>query len=514
MANRATRLRAAAERLTKPIDLGYVPQARQLLLHSTAVRQIFYGGAAMGGKSYSLLWGEGISRCITCPGLQVYLFRRKYPELEDNHIKYLRMLPTELGRYHETHKRFEFFNGSMLHTCACEEEKDIKQYQGRNMHVVLIDEATQMTPMQIGYILGWNRIGNYVPPPELKHVFPRAVLASNPGGVSHNYLKRKFKIGTHPPEKVFYDEAMKNKNDPSDLGWKTIFIPAFMKDNRYADENYAASFGGLPEELQKAYVDGDWDAIVGAALRDLSKDRHMTRPFTPPRWWTHFMTMDWGTARPFSIGWWVVVGSDSDGAVLKARDGWAEKFLPNGAIVRFREWYGWSGKENEGTRLDSESVARRILEIEKDNGLPAMDFRVADSQMWAQSDGSTPAEKMINLGVVISPSKKDRKIGYSEVLSRLAGNPILHKSGTPGEYPMMYATSDCVHFWRTLPSLVLDETEPDKGPDTKQEDHVYDEVVYGCRRRPYMTTERDRWEDEVAEAERGFALADPYATAS
>ena len=154
------------------------------------------------------------------------------------------------------------------------------------------------------------------------------------------------------------------------------------------------------------------------------------------------------------------------------------------------------------------------MQIEKDQNDPPMDFRIADSQMWAQSDGSTPAEKMINLGVVISPSKKDRKIGYSEVLSRLAGNPIRHKDGQMGEYPMMYATADCVHFWRTLPSLTLDETEPDKGPDTKQEDHVYDETVYGCRARPYMTTEQDRWEDEMAEAKRGYEVADMYSTAS
>ncbi len=82
--------------------------------------------------------------------------------------------------------------------------------------------------------------------------------------------------------------------------------------------------------------------------------------------------------------------------------------------------------------------------------------------------------------------------------------------------PMFFATADCKHFWRTCPVLILDKTDPEKGPETlKQEDHVYDEVAYACRSRSYIMTEEDRYEEEWGE-ERDRALGknqDPYATA-
>ena len=77
---------------------------------------------------------------------------------------------------------------------------------------------------------------------------------------------------------------------------------------------------------------------------------------------------------------------------------------------------------------------------------------------------------------------------------------------------MFLITENCLHFWRTVPILTLDENDPDKGPDTKLEDHVYDSVAYALRSRPYVTTEDDRWRDTNAEYIKQIRGADPYAT--
>ena len=513
MVNRAMRLRAAAEReARKPIVFDYTPQPRQIVLHKTACRQIFYGGAAGGGKSHALR-NEAIIFCLQNPGIHVYLFRRVLPELESNHIQYVRALPKEFGHYHETRRQFLFTNGSVLHMGYAEQEADIWAYRGREMHVVLVDEASQWTPLQLGVLRAWNRLGGFKPAVAYAHALPRCVFASNPGGPSHTFLKRTFMPPGISPETVFYDEEMKDPTDPEDKGWTTIFIPSRMSDNKYLDRNYAGSFGGLPPEMRKALIEGNWDVVPGAAFEILDQRpdqplSHICRPFKPPRHWTHFMAIDWGTARPFSIGWYTV----SEGAELAEKDGWPRKWLPVGSVIRYREWYGWSGKENEGCRYDAGRVARRILEIEHDADDPPMDFRVGDSAMWAQHDGPSVAEHFMEEGVTLNQSAKDRKMGYAEFRSRLAGNPTYHQDGSKGEYPMFYISSQCQHFWRTIPSLTLDETEPDKGPDTKLEDHVYDEVVYALRRRPYVTTEQDRWMGEVRSA--GYRRAmDPYATA-
>lgn len=498
------------------ITFDYKPQPRQALLHSSCARQIFYGGAAGGGKSHALRWDQ-ITFALRAPGLQAYLFRRTLPELDDNHIKFIRReIPSEVAIYHESRKVLEFKNGSAMHFCYCEKEADVYRYLGAEMHHIGIDEASRMTEAQIQLLRTRLRLGGWRPPPELAHALPRMVLASNPGGPAHNFLKLTFV--DREPEKVFFDESMRDPSDPNDRGWTSLFIPAKIADNAYIDRNYAASFSGLPPELARAYRDGDWDAVVGQALHTLSKERHMLRPFKPPAWWTKFMSLDWGSAKPFSVGWYCV----SEGAWLEAKDGYPRRWLPEGAVIRYAEWYGWNGRANQGIRLDSPAVARQILQMEQERG-DVIDYRVADSEIWSKSDGPSTAERMMAAGAdddpdatrstrfALRPAKKDRKHNYSEVLARLAGNPNFRDDGQMAEDPMFFVTANCRHFWRTVPTLSLDETDPEKGPDTDLEDHVYDEVAYALRSRPYVTTEQDRKDQAEAEYIRHMRNADPYA---
>ena len=65
------------------IDLSPHPRQRRAFF-SNATEQL-YGGAAGGGKSH-LMRAAAIIWAMAIPGLQVYLFRRTYPELLDNHI--------------------------------------------------------------------------------------------------------------------------------------------------------------------------------------------------------------------------------------------------------------------------------------------------------------------------------------------------------------------------------------------------------------------------------------------
>jgi hypothetical protein len=490
----------------------YEAQARQDRLHGTMARQILYGGAAGGAKSTSIRW-DAISFCMANPGCQAYLFRRTRNELEQNHIVWIKrdLAGLELGTYSETRNAFEFKNGSTIYMCYCERESDVTRYQGAEMHWVGIDEAAHMTEFQLNYLKTRNRLGSWEPERD-KDRLPRFVMGSNPGGPGHNYLKQIF-IDQAQPEAYFYDETMANPNDPEDQGWLSIFIPAKMSDNRYIDRNYEASFGGLPPELARALREGDWDAVVGQALHTLTRDRHQLRPFVPPRHWTRFMVLDWGTASPFSVGWYAV----SEGAVIQSKEGWPERWIPEGAVIRYNEWYGWNGKANQGCRLSPQAVARGIVERE-DERSEVMDYRVADSEMWAQKAGPAAMDWFENEDprLIFRKSVKDRKRNYQEVLARLAGSPRYLEDGTEEEDPMFFCTANCVHFWRTVPSLTLDENDAEKGPGDRSSDenHVYDEVAYACRSRPYVTTELDRyeqvWGDEIRRA-RG-QTTDPYAT--
>lgn len=495
----------------KEFKLDYVPQTRQKLLHTTTARQILYGGAAGGGKTRSVK-EDCVAFALKNPGFHGIIFRKTLPELRTTHINPIRFsLPKDICEWNEEQKRFYFYNNSMITMGFCERVDDVFRYLSEELHAVYLDEATRFDPQIIAYLKTRNRLGYWKPTdPEDAKRLPRFVYATNPGGPSHSLLKRTI-IDMAPPETVFYDETMRNPKNPKDKGWTTIYIPAKMSDNKYLDEDYGSTFGGLSPEQQQAYRDGDWDVVAGQAVHNLNRRLHLLRQFDPPPHWTKFQVIDWGTAKPFSCGWYAV----SEGATLKGKFGHPDRWLPKGAIIRFAELYGWSGKENEGCRWSAQHVAQKIIQAEAKIG-GKIDYRVGDTEMWAQRGVDSVAKHFLDAGLVMQKSHKDRKRNYQEIISRLAGNPKFMDNGVLEEDPMLFVTANCVHFWRTVPTLTYDETDVEKGPDTTQEDHVYDEVAYACRSMPFVTTEKERidqeYEDGYREAYENSTGDDPYAT--
>jgi hypothetical protein len=100
------------------------------------------------------------------------------------------------------------------------------------------------------------------------------------------------------------------------------------------------------KELVAAWLEGDWSVTLGAFFDCWSAKRHVVEPFEVPKEWMRFRSMDWGSAVPFSVGWWAVVQDDfeTDGRVL-----------PRGCLVRYREWYGMKpGQPNVGVKINAD----------------------------------------------------------------------------------------------------------------------------------------------------------------
>src|SRR5688572_31133830 len=168
------------------VVLDYEPQPRQKLLHSATARQIFYGGAAGGGKSKALRW-DGAAFCLRNPGCLAVLFRRTQKQLENNHIFQIRNeFPKEIGRFNETRRRFEFNNGSVLAFQHCEHKNDLGDIQGWEIHWAGLDEAALFEPEMIAFIKSRMRLGSWKPSDlEDAKRLPRLALGSNPGGPAH-----------------------------------------------------------------------------------------------------------------------------------------------------------------------------------------------------------------------------------------------------------------------------------------------------------------------------------------
>lgn len=436
----------------KNIDLSdyYEPQPRQAALHLARARQVLYGGAAGGGKSRALRW-DAIIFCLQNPGLDAYLFRRTIGQLESNHIrKILKELPPGLATYHVTKKRLEFGNGSGINFCYCEHEMDVENYQGHEINWLGIDEAGQFTPYQVAYLKTRARLGDFKPKKDADFL-PRVVMTANPGGPCHQYLKDTFM--KTPAEEIFYDESMRDPNDPEDKGWPSIFIPAKMDDNAHLDSDYASSFGALPDWQQKMLRDGDWNVVAGAFFDCFSTRDHVIRPFKIPEHWTRFRAMDYGHATPFWVGWFAV----SDG-----------EFLPEGALVIYREWYGSSGGNN-GLRLPAEEIAVKGKQMERGEHIQ---YGVADPSMWRVDSGPSAAEKMARMGWYWQRADNQRIQGWQEVYSRFRNN-------------MLFIFDSCPSVAQNIPILQHNPRDPEDV--LKQgEDHPGDGVRYGCMSRPYI----------------------------
>jgi len=456
---------------------------RQSEAFSSPATELLYGGAAGGGKSF-LLRVSGLRWCLSVPGLQCYLFRRTFPDLRANHLRGAGSLPDLLGplladgraSWSEQRGEFRFNNGSALKLAHLQHDSALIRYQGAEIHVLLIDELTHFTEAQYRFLRARVRLGGLKPPEALRERLPRIECATNPGSVGHAWVKRTW-VSPKPPREVWRAGAAEG-------GMRRQYLPARVADNPTLlanDPDYLDRLEGLGSPaLVRALRDGDWDIAAGQAFEQFDRDRHVIEPFPVPEHWTRFRSLDWGSTRPFSVGWWAV----SDGS---------DPRLPGGALVRYREWYGWTGRPDTGLRLTSAEVADGIREREDPDERIA--FSVADPAAFGRSDGPSVAERMAARGVIFKRAANDRKAGYQEVRARLGGEA---RDGTG--VPMLFVFSTCTDgFLRTVPELVLDAHDPEDVA-TNQEDHVYDEVRYACMSRPWRSTAReprarsgDRW---------------------
>ncbi len=458
---------------------------RQMDALTSPATEIMYGGAAGGGKSYFMRMAA-LAFAYDIPGLQVYLFRRAFPDLEKNHVYgdsglLATMQPwIEKGwaKYNGTKHIVELKNGSNIFLCHLNSRADLINYQGAEIHLLLIDEGTQFEDDEYRYLRARVRLGGMGAkiPEQWRGRFPRIYMSANPGGVGHMWVKAGWIDGGLPMEI--------RRMPKEEGGMLRQYIPAVMSDNPTLDADYGDKLSGLGSpEMVKAWREGNWDVVAGTALEMLSRERHSVRRFKIPGHWTRIMGMDWGTAKPFAIGWYGVVEGDTR---IVGKDGGKDVYLPDGALVKYREFYGWNGKADTGCRKDAAQVARELLTMEDQD--EKIDYRVADSAMWAQTDGPSPQENMYTGSgrkVLLRQAVKDRTMNYQEIRARL--------NGVDGR-PMLYFMEDMKQTWRTVPGLQLDDLNPEKGPDTTQEDHIYDEISYVCRSRPFVTTAETRAE--------------------
>ena len=435
----------------------WTPQPRQAEFQSRFEYEVFYGGAAGGGKSDALVT-EAL-RQVHIPHYKGLLVRKTFPEcreiIDKSLIYYKQAFPK--ARYNASEHRWFFPSGAKIDFGSLQHEGDRLKYQGQAYDYIGLDELTHFLLSEYMFLFSRCR-----PNGKGTQCYIRAT--GNPGGIGHQWVKDRFVTAGEPNKTIWYEAdwvAPDGKVYRKKLS--RCFIPSTVFDNQALMDNdpmYVARLASLPEAEKNAFLYGDWDTFSGQVFsewRNLSEhyeDRigtHVIKPFIIPKEWRIYCGMDWGYSRPYAIGWFAV---DHDGR-----------------IYHIRELYGCTGTANEGVHEEPAVVAEKIREIEEtDPNLKDRDiYRVGDPAIWGTQGTESIGGLFEKFRLYFEKGNNARLDGKMQLHHRLAFDD--------NGIPMFYVFSTCSNFIRTLPSLVYDEHKVED-IDTRLEDHIYDMTRY------------------------------------
>lgn len=415
-----------------------IPNDKQYEFFKAREKFLLYGGAKGGGKSWAIRWKQ-ILRRWRYPGSKGLLLRRVFPELLRNHInKIQEEIPFAYYSYNEWKHVFTFPNGSTLELGHCQNDSDVLIYQGSEYDDIGIDQAEQFSEYQFDMLRSILRTTR-------KDLTTQMYLGANPGGIGHAWVKR-----------LFIDQRLPEYG----------FIPAKVYDNPVliqSDPGYLEELNKLPENLKRAYLEGDWDIFAGQVFSEFRRTTHVIKPFLPKKEFPHFIWIDWGYS-----------GRESDEGAFAAYASALVKVNFQGEsfnrVITYKEWYGRQKNPHEWAAIIYNDTNGRL-------------FRegVGDSSMLnPKTDGSTSIAKLMEQKWVelnggqfwlkIKPGTKNR-------LERVA---TAHNwlQMAPDGLPYWLISESCQHLIRTLPQLVYDDHNIED-VNTEQEDHPYDAVTYG-----------------------------------
>jgi len=445
----------------EPIVIWRPQHGPQHSLLQCPVFEIFFGGARGGGKTDGMIGGDWPLHAQKYgQDAKGVFFRRELPQL-DAAIARSKQIYGPLGAdWNEQKKTWIFPNGATLKFRPLERDSDAEKYQGHDYTRVYFEELTNYpSKVPVMKIMATLRSGAGVP------CGFRAT--GNPGGPGHNWVKERY-IDPDPAGFKIITQVLRNPITGEDQQLQRVFIPSKLKDNKLMIENDPMYVSRLQiagsENLVKAWLEGDW-SIVDGAYFDCWSNTMVVRPFEIPSEWLRFRSFDWGSAKPFSCGWWAVPNEDYNG-------------IPRGALVRYREWYG-AKSADVGLKMTANEVSQGIIER---SGNEHFDYDVADPAIFSEDGGPSIAERMEPIYWVKADNKRTpghgQLGGWDQMRQRMIGDEGV---------PMIYTFDTCRDSIRTIPVLQHDPVKAED-LDTTAEDHAADEWRYACMSRPWTKT--------------------------
>ena len=404
-------------------------------------KDVLYGGAAGGGKSYAMLVDP--LRYAHRKAHRALILRRSMPELRELIDKSRELYPQAFPgcKFREVEKVWNFPSGAKIEFGFLERDADVYRYQGQAYSWIGFDEITHL-PTEFG----WNYLASRLrtTDPEIKTYLR---CTANPGGIGAAWVKKRY-----------VDSSEINKSFTGKDGLTRKFIPARLTDNPYLanDGIYEKMLMSLPPVQRKQLLEGNWDVNEGAAFVEFDPDIHVVPPFQIPVAWERVKGIDYGYASESCCLWGTIDTNDN-------------------TLIIYRELY------RKG--LTGEELGSIITDMERED--PFSVSGVLDTSAWANTGttGPTVGEALLKAGHKLRRADKNRIQGKIQIHEYLK----VRDNGRP---KLQIATS-CPNLIREIQGIPLSKTNPED-VDTHASDHAYDALRYMIMSRPRVANTFDR----------------------
>ena len=443
---------------------------------SSSEREVLYGGAAGGGKSFAMLADplHGLNN----PNFSGLLVRHTTEELRELIQKSQELYPRAIPgiKWSERKSQWTSPQGGRLWMSYLDKDTDVTRYQGQAFNWIGFDELTQWASPY-----AWDYMRSRLRSAHSKDLGLYMRGTTNPGGNGHSWVKKMFidpapsntpywATSVETGETIRYPAGHSRAGDPL---FKRRFIPASLFDNPYLAEggDYEAMLLSLPEHHKKQLLEGNWDVNEGAAFPEFNRAIHVVKDFKIPSSWTRFRACDYGYGSYSGVVWFAV--------------------SPSEQLIVYRELYC--------SKVTATDLADMILNAEAEDG--TIRYGVLDSSLWHNRGDTGPslAEQMNMKGCRWRPSDRSRG-------SRVSGKNEIHRRLQVDEFteePRLVFMASCTNTIAQIPSIPLDKRNPED-VDTNAEDHLYDALRYGIMTRPRSSL----WDFDPTKQRTGFQAAD------
>lgn len=421
--------------------------------------EVLFGGARGPGKTDAgIVW---LQKTVHHPRFRGLVIRKNADDLHD-------WIDRARGMYSGHHAEvvgkpveIRFTSGAKIRTGHLKDDNAYEKYQGHEYQRMLIEELTQI-PDEERYLKLISSCRSTV-----DGIDPRVFLTTNPGGLGHQWVKRRF-VDVAPPRTPYTDPI---------TGRSRVFIPGKIEDNptlMEKDPGYIAFLEGLPTELKKAWKDGSWDVFVGMFFSEFDRNIHVYEPkdirLEPT--WPRFRSIDWGYASPLA-SYWHAVGPDQH-------------------VYTYREYYGTE-------KLDVDA-AREITSLSQGETIR---YTVGDPQSFpvriphykfGQMQSVPRHEVWAEQGIPVIMGDSARIPGWSRMREYLR---VRDDQGRKSSW--WHISSACTNLIRELTSAVYDKRNIED-ISGESSDHALESCRLALMSRPplFETTRSARSDIEAA----------------